>query len=126
MKNISSYILKISGSIELPKEIELGKDYDVLISGSVVKKEDIDNHNGTIDVRYTLKPVLGEVKNDRGETFKLKDTRSNSELNRAQARAIFIERQLGIDFDTFYDAYCKEQRHQADVLADKVIKFNQW
>jgi hypothetical protein len=124
--NINSHILKINGSVEIPKELTSGYNYDVKISGAVPKIEMVDNENGTFDVVYKMKPIKVEVINELGETLKAKDPRRQSELTRMQAKAIHMEKGLTIDFDTFYEAFCGLQRHYANDVAEQLIKERGW
>lgn len=105
---ISSHILKISGVAELPQELMLSTNYDVSIKGTVVKTEDVDNHDGSFDRKYTIKPILVELVSQRGESIKSKDTRSESQLFRAIIKKKYIE--LGIA-ESFDDFYTKVYRH---------------
>lgn len=123
---INSHILKISGTCEIPKELTSGYNYKVSVEGSVPKMETIDNHNGTFDVVYKMKPIRVEVITETGEILKAKDTRSNSELQRSQIIAIWNELKPNCDRDDFYDKVMSAYRHHASKIAEEVIKFNNW
>lgn len=123
---INSHVLKIAGSVEIPKALTSGFNYSVKIEGAVPKIEMVDNENGTFDVIYKMKPIRVEVVTETGETLKAKDPRSNSEKMRAQVRAIYLDKGLNCDFDAFYDKFCALQRHQANDTAETIIKANNW
>lgn len=119
---ISSHILKISGNAELPSALELGKNYQVQLEGTVVKKEDSDNHNGTFDVKYTIKPVMVTLTDETGESIKAKDTRSNSQLYRGLCKKWYIENNVMMDFDEFYEKMYKKNFMFFEQFAKAVIK----
>lgn len=121
---INSYILKIAGSVEIPKELTSGHNYKVIIEGAIPKMETSDNENGTFDVTYKMKPIRVEVVTETGETIKAKDPRRNSELARSQARAIHMEKGLAIDPDKFYDLLSARIRHLTPMIAEELIKLN--
>lgn len=123
---INSHILRIAGSVEIPKELTSGHNYKVSLEGAVPKIEMVDNENGTFDVIYKLKPIRVEVVTETGETLKAKDPRKNSELARMQCKAIYLEKGLTVDFDTFYDKFMAIQRVYANTTAEEVIKQNNW
>lgn len=59
MKTIDEKLIRITGKFPIPKEMELGKDYRVLVYGSVVKTEDSDNQDGTVNRTYVVKGYEG-------------------------------------------------------------------
>lgn len=126
MAEINSHILKISGSVEIPRELTSGYNYKVTIEGAVPKIEMVDNENGTFDVVYKMKPIRVEIVTETGETLKAKDPRRQSELTRSQAKAIHMEKCTNVDFDTFYEAFMTLQRHYAPQAAEHLIKERNW
>lgn len=58
---VNSHIIRISGKAELEEGLTLGNDYELKVKGQVVKVEEHDNHDGTIDKIYVLKPELVEI-----------------------------------------------------------------
>lgn len=123
---INSHILKINGAVEIEKELTSGKNYKLTIEGAIPKMETSDNENGTFDVTYKLKPIRVEIITETGETLKAKDPRGNSEKARSQARAIHLEENPNIDFETFYDALSAIQRSYSHELAKRIIKERGW
>ena len=126
MAEINSHILRISGSVEIPKGLVSGHNYDVHISGAVPKIEMVDNENQTFDVIYKMKPIRVDIVTETGETLKAKDPRRQSELTRSQAKAIYLEKGLTIDFDTFYEALMTCYRSYANIFSDNLIKERGW
>ena len=56
--DINSHSIRISGKAELEKAMQLGEDYTLTVEGQVVKEENIDNHDGTVDRVYVFKPTI--------------------------------------------------------------------
>lgn len=105
MKTVSSHVLKLLGKAELPKEIEMGHNYHVSLSGSIPKVEEHDNEDGTITRIYTFKPVKLELLDPLGETLQLKDTRTRSQIFRARLWSIWkSDSRQARSFDEEYDA----------------------
>jgi len=59
-KTTNEIYLRISSKCPIPQNLELGADVAFIVRGGVVKKEETDNQNGTLDVTYTVKPVTAE------------------------------------------------------------------
>lgn len=118
--DINSHILKISGNAELPSELKLGDNYRVTIEGTVVKSQDSDNHNGTFDRQYTLKPVFVELIDNKGESIKARDTRSESQLFRGLLKKKWIEKNLDIEFETFYSLVYKRLYKYLDAIINEI------
>lgn len=123
---INSYILKINGAVEVPSELVAGFNYNINIEGAIPKFTMSDNHDGSYDVTYTLKPIKVSLIDQKGETLKAKDPRSNSNKARSQALAIHLEKGLTVPFEEFYDKLSALQRHLANDLTEKLIKDNNW
>ena len=100
---ISNHILKLSGKAELPKAIDARHNYHVSLSGSIPSLTDSDNENGTFTRTYSFRPVKIELLDPLGETLKLKDARSKSQLFRARAWSAWKDSPFGLTFDEYYD-----------------------
>ena len=60
-KTINERYAKISGRIPIENKLELGEDYTIVVKGGVVKREELDNQDGTINVVFVLKPIEAEI-----------------------------------------------------------------
>lgn len=100
---ISNHILKLTGKAELPKPIDLGNNYHISLSGAVRTSTDSDNDDGTISRIYTFKAVKVELLDELGETIKLKDTRSKSQLLRSLIYKKWVNAASQIPFDEYYE-----------------------
>ena len=54
-------VLIMSSCIPIQKELTIGDDVVLNVTGSVVKIEDSDNQDGTVNRTYKIKGILGEV-----------------------------------------------------------------
>lgn len=116
---ISNHVLKLTGKAELPKAIEIGVNYHIALSGSVRTATDADNDNGTLTRIYTFKPVKIELLNELGETIKLKDTRSNSQLLRSLLYKKWTNAASPLSFDDFYTQFTGQVMMEMDKLIDR-------
>jgi len=119
---INSHILKISGNAELPNELILGNNYETTLQGTVVKSQDSDNHDGTFDRLYTIKPIMVELIDDKGESIKAKDTRSESQLFRGLLKKIWIDKNIDMEFETFYSLVYKRLPKYINAIIDEILK----
>jgi len=61
--NINELNIKFSqGKSNIINELEMGKDYEITVRGSVVKSEDSDNQDGSIDRCFVIKPEIVVIK----------------------------------------------------------------
>lgn len=118
--DINSKILRISGNCELPEELVLGGNYKVIIDGTVVKSQDSDNHDGTYDKLFTIKPVMVDLVSHTGESIKAKDTRSESQLFRGLLKKVWLEKNIEIPFETFYSRVYKKLYKYLDAIIAEV------
>lgn len=103
MAEISAHILKLSGKAELPKEITPGHNYHISLSGSVPSVTESDNEDGTFTRLYTFKPIKIELLDALGETLKLTDPRSKSQLFRGRAWKAWQNAPDNLTFEDYYD-----------------------
>jgi hypothetical protein len=119
--NINSHILRISGNAELPNEVILGDNYEVKINGTIVKTQDSDNHDGTYDRLYTLKPILVETVDNQGQSIKAKDTRSESQLLRGILKKIWIDNNIDEEFEKWYSKAHSEIRKHLNQIVNGIL-----
>lgn len=100
---ISSYILKFSGKVELPKELEISKGYKIKLDGEVRSATDSTNDDGTFNRTYKFAPIIGEVEDELGQITKTKDARSASKKMRACIRHEWSEnKDTKLDEEEYY------------------------
>jgi hypothetical protein len=116
---INSHILKLNGKAELPKEIEIAKNYHIALDGSIESFSVHNNNNGTFDKIYTFKPVHIELLTELGETLKLKDPRKNSTKIRNLLYFKWKELNEPIDFEEYYTKFTNTVLSNMDALIAK-------
>jgi hypothetical protein len=109
---ISNHILKLQGKAELPREIEIGQNYHISLEGGVPSFSETDNEDGTHSRVYTFRPIKIDLLDPKGNSLKLKDTRSKSQLFRARVWSAWKDRPDNLTFEEYYDG-----------LMDNLIKF---
>lgn len=100
---ISHHVLKLQGKAELPKEIAIGQNYHISLEGGVTNYTEMDNEDGTHSRIYTFKPIKIDLLDPKGESLKLKDTRSKSVLFRARLWSAWKDHPTNKTFDEYYD-----------------------
>lgn len=80
---MDTHNLKITGKVNIPAEVTIGRDYTVMITGSVTSKTIKDNHDGSNTIDYKLEPILYEFINDEGLTVR-KETKGLSQKLRSR------------------------------------------
>ena len=116
-KEINSHILKLTGRAESPVELEIGHNYDVSCSGSIISETLHDLNDGRIDKVYTFKPATIEVLTPKGQRIKLKDSRTRTQLLRGRMYGIWSKLQTDQSFEDWWDAGMVKIIQHADELA---------
>ena len=122
--NEDRHVLKLSGTAESPQPLKIGHNLHVLIEGSITKHTLSDNEDGSFTHTYKFNPVRIAMLNEKGETVKMKDTRSNSQLFRSilWKKWSNSSAQLDMDFDTWYDMVYKSMMFHAQEIVDMAEK----
>lgn len=94
----NKYVLKISGSAESPKPLEIGKNYRVVAEGAV-EASAVTEKKGVLVHTATFKPIRLEVKDELGESLRLSDTRGMAEQFRSMMWRIWREQGDKEDFN---------------------------
>ena len=98
----NNLFIKLAGKAEVPKELEIGKNYEIKIQGTVTSMTESDNENGSHSIYYRVEPVLVELVTDKGESIKARDTRSSSQLFRARLWKQWQNASSDLSFDDWY------------------------
>lgn len=107
-KTIDEHILRITGSVNLPSELELGKRYNSQIEIDVYDVSEIDNQDGTINRKYKVKMTGVCLIDDGNNIIKAKSKSSISQ--KLHAAIWYYHNQEGIveDFDEYYEKIGKK------------------
>ena len=54
---VNSHILRLTGKIEIPAAMEMGKDIRLTITGAVTSIVQKDNDDGTVDMIYNFRGI---------------------------------------------------------------------
>jgi ribosomal 50S subunit-recycling heat shock protein len=115
---INEYILKLTGAASLLEPLENDKDYLISVDGSIVKKSEEPNDDGTMNITFTFKPKTIEILKDNGQTIKSKDIRRNSQKLRAMIYYLYQESGTEMEQEEFYDKFMgKLMSHFEGVVA---------
>lgn len=118
MKEISSFVIRLTGKAELPLGIDIGHNYRTTLEGSITQQTDTDNDDGSLTRIYTFRPIKVEVMSPLGETIKAKDTRRNSELIRSLIRKKWYDAASNLDPEEFYTKVCASIMMNIDKIID--------
>ena len=109
MNEINEYKIKISVTANLPRELKLGKNYDLTVAEVECRTaKEIVNDDGTADKVFTLKiSEMSEVGiiNEK-EIIKARKKGSQSQVLRLTLRDYW--RLYAQNYDEFNDFYCAE------------------
>ena len=61
MAKINEIYIKVSGKFPIENQIGLGQEVKVELTAGCVKREEYDNQDGSVDVRFTVKPLTLKV-----------------------------------------------------------------
>lgn len=105
---MDTHVLKLSGKAESPTPLKIGFNIHCSLEGAITQALKSSNEDGTFTYLYTFKPVKVDLLTETGETLKLKDTRTRSQLLRAAFFRVWKENNYPGSFDTFYDDIMSE------------------
>jgi hypothetical protein len=98
----NDHLIKLSGKAELPEPLEIGKNYEIKASGTIVSTTEQDKDDGSHIFTYKFEPVIVEIVNDMGKSIKAKDVRRKSQQLRSALWKIWKEEDVPLDFEIFY------------------------
>lgn len=114
----NDYFIKLTGKGNIPTPLEIGRNYEVKVQGTVTSTTESDKHDGSHAVYYRFEPVLIETTTDKGESIRAKDTRGLSQLFRASQWRVWSKNANGEDFDTYYQRLMTRLIQSADEIGE--------
>lgn len=99
----NDYFVRLTGKGNIPEPLEIGRNYEVKVQGTITSLTESDLDNGSHAIYYKFEPVIIEIVNDKGESIRAKDTRTKSQLFRSRVWSIWSRTAVDVDFDTFYN-----------------------
>lgn len=100
-----TYYIKIQGKVNVPKKIDIGHNYRVVMDCSVTQEQKEDNEDGTFNIISKVVPITAEISKDNGETIKAKDPRKNSTKIRNLLHWKWSHANSTEDFESYYTRY---------------------
>src|ERR1700733_2502270 len=97
-----TYYLKVFGKANIPKRLEIGHNYRVVLDASITQESKSDNNDGTYDVTFKVEPQTCEISKDNGEVVKAKDPRKNSTKIRNKLYFLWQQSNNPEEFELFY------------------------
>lgn len=80
--NVGEHIVRFSGKATIDRPLELEHDYDITSTMTCTKKDERPNGDGTMDVTFTLEPVITEITSEKGNRQTAKRKGSQSQVQR--------------------------------------------
>jgi len=84
---MNSNNIRLSGKFEIPEPILIDHDYQFNFTGGVTSVAKTSNDDGSYEYTYNIKPIHGEIINDKGETIRVVKKGSQSQRLRAMILA---------------------------------------
>jgi hypothetical protein len=119
MQEKDSHILKFSGKAELPEAVEVGNNYELTSTGSIIAQTKSDNHDGSFTYTYTFKPVLAQITSNKGQSLRLRDSRSTSQILRSLLWKKWVNSASQITFEDFYEKFVFGVMRDCEELLDR-------
>lgn len=79
---MSSQQLRLSGSFEIEFPLEIDKNYELNLTGGITSISKHSDETGGYDYVYHLKPLFGEVGQEKGKMVKIRKKGSQSQKMR--------------------------------------------
>lgn len=86
-----SHDIRLSGKFAVEFAPQIDKDYQISLTGGITSIAKTSNEDGTYSYTYNLKPVYGEIIDDKGDTVKVVKKGSQSQKLRAMILAQGLE-----------------------------------
>lgn len=112
---MDTYNVKLSGKLNIPEQLEIGKDYHIAIEGSITSITKKNNEDGTYTLDHKLEPLKFELLRSDGTTLKADKTRLSQKL---RSRAFIHEQQY--QSENMYEYFIKKAIIHFDEIIDYV------
>lgn len=120
---INAHNIKLTGKANIPKELEMGCSYKVLLDGEITSITEKNNQNGTKDRYYKFEPILASIEAENGEVIKAKDVRSRSRQLRNTLYREWEADPTALDFDAEYDLVMRYFLLRASELRAEALNY---
>lgn len=121
---MDTHYLKVTGKMNIPKELEVDNNYTVAMDWSITDTSKKSNQDWTYTFVHSFFPIHCMIKDELWETILAKDTRSNSTKLRSKLKYEFDntpELYGKYDsFETFYDLFFIQIHRKLDWLISEI------
>ena len=108
--------------MNVPKKIEIGHNYRLIMDCSVTQEQKIDNDNGTFDIISKVEPITCEIQKSNGEIIKGKDTRKESQKLRSKLYMVWQSNSNPLPFEEYYQKVLMNMRLNAEAIIESYLK----
>lgn len=112
-----TYNLKLTGKLNIPEELPIGKDFHVALVGSITAITKKNNEDGTFTLDHKFEPLTLEILRENGTTMKVDKTRLSQKL---RSRAFIHEQQY--QSENMYEWFTKKAIAHFDEIVEYVKK----
>ncbi len=116
-RNPDTYNIKLSGKMNIPEQLEIGKDYHIALEGSITSVTKKNNEDGTYTLDYKLEPLKFELLRSNGTTMKADKSKLSQKL---RGRAFIHEGENNTD--NMYEWFVTKSIRHFDEIVDYVKK----
>ena len=106
--------------MNIPEQLEIGKDYHIALEGSISSVTKSNNENGTYTLDYKLEPLKFELLRSNGTTMKADKTKLSQKL---RSRAFIHEQQY--QSENMYEWFTKKAIVHFDEIVEYVKKIEE-
>lgn len=120
MSNINIIKAKLrQATHDINFELEHGQSVIFQGRGSVVKKTEFDNQDGTLNVTYDIKPEIMELRASDGKSVQsvIKEKSRSSKL---RSRCFMLAQELGVSEEALYNSAMDEATYYLDRKQDEM------
>jgi len=121
---MDTHYLKITWKMNIPKWLEVDKNYTIALDGSITDSNQKSNQDGTFTYTHSFMPIHCMINAELGETILAKDTRSNSSKLRSKLKYQYDNTpelyQKYDSFETFYDLFFIQIHRKIDFLISEI------
>lgn len=124
LSNMDTHFLKITGKMNIPKELEVDKSYTIALDWACTDTTKKSNQDGTYTFVHSFQWIHCMINSELWERILAKDTRSNSTKLRASLKWKYDntpELYSKYDsFETFYDLFFIQIHRKLEFLISEI------
>lgn len=98
---MDTHYIRLSGKVNIPEPLEIGRDWHIAILGSIIGRNEDDNHDGSHSIIWKFEPLTIEILKPTGQTIKADKRRQSQKLRMALLKKWETSNE-SVDFDDYY------------------------